>query len=98
MGSHHALNAPTHSLPRCGTDLIPLCAPSVPSVSLWWKILTPPLTDIEPSQPPPSPATTSLCMPSTPSTVEQDFDRIALVSEDGATHNDHYHNFLLRHL
>src|SRR2546423_12311609 len=32
------------------------------------------------------------------STIQQDFDRIALVSEDGATHNDHYHNFLLRHL
>jgi ubiquinone/menaquinone biosynthesis C-methylase UbiE len=32
------------------------------------------------------------------STIQQDSDRIALVSEDGATHNDHYHNFLLRHL
>lgn len=32
------------------------------------------------------------------STVQQDFDRIALVSDDGATHNDFYHNFLLRHL
>jgi SAM-dependent methyltransferase len=32
------------------------------------------------------------------STIQQDFDRIALVSEDGATRNDHYHNFLLRHL
>jgi ubiquinone/menaquinone biosynthesis C-methylase UbiE len=32
------------------------------------------------------------------STIQQDFDRIALVSPDGATHNDHYHNFLLRHL
>ena len=32
------------------------------------------------------------------STVQTDFDRIALVSPDGATHNDHYHNFLLRHL
>ena len=30
--------------------------------------------------------------------IQQDFDRIALVSEDGATHNEHYHNFLLRHL
>ncbi|MDQ5846440.1 MAG: methyltransferase domain-containing protein [Acidobacteriota bacterium] len=30
--------------------------------------------------------------------IQQDFDRIALVSEDGATHNDHYHNYLLRHL
>lgn len=32
------------------------------------------------------------------STIQSDFDRIALVSDDGATHNDHYHNFLLRHL
>ena len=32
------------------------------------------------------------------STIQKDFDRIALVSTDGATHNDHYHNFLLRHL
>lgn len=32
------------------------------------------------------------------STLQQDFDRIALVSPDGAAHNDHYHNFLLRHL
>ena len=32
------------------------------------------------------------------STFQEDFDRIALVSEDGATHNDHYHHFLLRHL
>ena len=32
------------------------------------------------------------------STIQKDFDRIALVSEDGAAHNDHYHNFLLRHL
>lgn len=32
------------------------------------------------------------------STIQEDFDRIALVSEDGATHNDHYHNLLLRHL
>lgn len=30
--------------------------------------------------------------------IQEDFDRIALVSEDGAAHNDHYHNFLLRHL
>ena len=30
--------------------------------------------------------------------LQEDFDRIALVSEDGAAHNDHYHNFLLRHL
>jgi ubiquinone/menaquinone biosynthesis C-methylase UbiE len=32
------------------------------------------------------------------STIQQDFDRIALVSEDGGAHNDHYHSFLLRHL
>ena len=30
--------------------------------------------------------------------IQADFDRLALVSEDGASHNDHYHNFLLRHL
>jgi len=30
--------------------------------------------------------------------IQEDFDRIALVSTDGATHNDHYHNFLLRQL
>ena len=32
------------------------------------------------------------------STMQEEFDRIALVSPDGATHNDHYHNFLLRHV
>ena len=32
------------------------------------------------------------------STIQSDFDRIALVSPDGSLHNDHYHNFLLRHL
>jgi ubiquinone/menaquinone biosynthesis C-methylase UbiE len=32
------------------------------------------------------------------STIQQDFDRIALVSTDGATRNDHHHNYLLRHL
>ena len=35
------------------------------------------------------------------STIQQDFDRIALVSAvsaDGGLQNDHYHNFLLRHL
>ena len=32
------------------------------------------------------------------STIQKDFDRIALVSVDGATQNDHYHNFLLRQL
>ena len=31
------------------------------------------------------------------SDIQADFDRIALVSTDGATQNDHYHNFLLRH-
>ena len=30
--------------------------------------------------------------------LQDDFDRIALVSPDGATHNEHYHDFLLRHL
>lgn len=32
------------------------------------------------------------------STIQQDFDRIALVSNDGAVQNDHYHNFLLRYV
>lgn len=32
------------------------------------------------------------------SVIQNDFDRIALVSTDGATHNDHYHDFLLQHL
>ena len=35
------------------------------------------------------------------STIQQDFDRIALVSAvsaDGGLQNDHYHHFLLRHL
>ncbi len=32
------------------------------------------------------------------STIQQDFDHIALVSEDGGAHNDHYHTFLLKHL
>ena len=32
------------------------------------------------------------------STIQTDFDRIALVSEDGGVQNDHYHKFLLRHL
>jgi len=31
------------------------------------------------------------------STVQTDFDRIALASPEGATHNDHYLNYLLRH-
>ncbi len=32
------------------------------------------------------------------STIQKDFDRIALVSPDGSTQNNHYHNFLLRQL
>jgi ubiquinone/menaquinone biosynthesis C-methylase UbiE len=32
------------------------------------------------------------------STVQADFDRIALVSADGWTQNNHYHNFLLRQI
>jgi SAM-dependent methyltransferase len=32
------------------------------------------------------------------STIQKDFDRIALVSPDGSLQNSHYHNFLLRHL
>jgi ubiquinone/menaquinone biosynthesis C-methylase UbiE len=32
------------------------------------------------------------------STIQTDFDRIALVSVEGGTQNDHYHNFLLRYL
>jgi len=32
------------------------------------------------------------------STIQTDFDRIALVSADGAVQNEHYQNFLLRHL
>jgi SAM-dependent methyltransferase len=32
------------------------------------------------------------------STIQQDFDRIALASPDGSLQNNHYHNFLLRHL
>ncbi|HEV2829772.1 MAG TPA: class I SAM-dependent methyltransferase [Pyrinomonadaceae bacterium] len=32
------------------------------------------------------------------STLQSDFDRIALVSADGSLHNDHYHKFLLRQL
>lgn len=30
--------------------------------------------------------------------IQKDFDRIALVSPDGASHNEHYHNFLLQHV
>jgi 2-polyprenyl-3-methyl-5-hydroxy-6-metoxy-1,4-benzoquinol methylase len=32
------------------------------------------------------------------STIQEDFDRIALVSPGGSLQNNHYHNFLLRHL
>jgi SAM-dependent methyltransferase len=32
------------------------------------------------------------------STIQKDFDRIALVSPDGSLQNSQYHNFLLRHL
>jgi ubiquinone/menaquinone biosynthesis C-methylase UbiE len=32
------------------------------------------------------------------STIQTDFDRIALVSPDGSIQNSHYHNFLLRRL
>ena len=32
------------------------------------------------------------------STIQSDFDRIALVSPDGSLHNHHYSQFLLRHL
>lgn len=32
------------------------------------------------------------------STIQTDFDRIALVSPDGSLQNSHYHNFLLRRL
>lgn len=32
------------------------------------------------------------------STIQADFDRIALVSDDDWNHNNHYHNFLLQHV
>lgn len=32
------------------------------------------------------------------STIQSDFDRIALVSPEGELHNEHYHNFLLKQL
>ena len=32
------------------------------------------------------------------SSLQDEFDRIALASPDGATHNEHYHDFLLRQL
>jgi ubiquinone/menaquinone biosynthesis C-methylase UbiE len=31
-------------------------------------------------------------------TVQADFDRIALLSQDGWDHNEHYHSFLLEHI
>src|SRR6266478_2129505 len=32
------------------------------------------------------------------STVEKDFDRLALLDSGGCTQNNHYHDFLLRHV
>jgi ubiquinone/menaquinone biosynthesis C-methylase UbiE len=32
------------------------------------------------------------------STIERDFDRLALLDDDGWTHNNHYHSLLLRHV
>jgi len=32
------------------------------------------------------------------STIQADFDRIALLSQDGWDHNAHYHSFLLKHI
>jgi ubiquinone/menaquinone biosynthesis C-methylase UbiE len=32
------------------------------------------------------------------STIQADFDRLALLDAQGWTHNNHYHNFLLRHV
>ena len=32
------------------------------------------------------------------STIEKDFDRLALLDDHGWTHNNHYHGFLLRHV
>ena len=32
------------------------------------------------------------------STIEKDFDRLALLDSEGWTQNNHYHNFLLRHV
>ena len=56
------------------------------------------LLPLEPGQVKDSPRTLGSLLFPAMSTIQEDFDRIALVSEDGATHNDHYHNFLLRHL
>jgi 2-polyprenyl-3-methyl-5-hydroxy-6-metoxy-1,4-benzoquinol methylase len=32
------------------------------------------------------------------SAIEKDFDRLALLDDNGWTHNNHYHGFLLRHV
>jgi len=32
------------------------------------------------------------------SVTERDFDRLALLDSEGWTHNNHYHNFILRHI
>jgi len=32
------------------------------------------------------------------SAIQTDFDRLALLDAEGWTHNNHYHNFLLRHV
>ena len=32
------------------------------------------------------------------SVTERDFDRLALLDSEGWTHNNHYHNFILRHV
>jgi ubiquinone/menaquinone biosynthesis C-methylase UbiE len=37
-------------------------------------------------------------MTETMSTIQTDFDRIALLSSDGCDHNNHYHQFLLCHM
>jgi len=29
-------------------------------------------------------------------TIQADFDRLALLSDEGSNHNEHYHSFLLR--
>jgi ubiquinone/menaquinone biosynthesis C-methylase UbiE len=37
-------------------------------------------------------------VPKPMSRVQADFDRIALLSQDGWDHNEHYHSFLLKHI
>ncbi|HVS20901.1 MAG TPA: class I SAM-dependent methyltransferase, partial [Pyrinomonadaceae bacterium] len=32
------------------------------------------------------------------SAIQTDFDRLAVLDSEGWTHNNHYHNFLLRHI